>query len=85
MEQFFQVAGALLILAAYIAGQAGRLNVTSWRYLVLNLVGSALLAVVAALDADWGFLLLEGVWAIVTAWSVPIKLRGVHAAPRAHA
>ncbi|MDQ4036714.1 MAG: hypothetical protein M3153_12460 [Chloroflexota bacterium] len=85
MEQFFQVAGALLILAAYIAGQAGRLNVTSWRYLVLNLVGSALLAVVAALDADWGFLLLEGVWAIVTAWSVAIKLRRVHAAARAHA
>jgi hypothetical protein len=48
-------------------------------------VGSTVLAVVAALDADWGFLLLEGVWALVTAWSVAVKLRGIDAAPRAHA
>ncbi|MGH2402483.1 MAG: CBU_0592 family membrane protein [Candidatus Limnocylindria bacterium] len=85
MEQIFQVAGAVLILTAYIAGQLGRLDASSWPYLVLNLVGSAVLAVLAWLDADWGFLLLEGVWAIVTAWSIAIRLRGIDAAPRAHA
>jgi hypothetical protein len=85
MEQIFQVAGAVLILTAYIAAQLGRLDASSWPYLVLNLVGSAVLAILAWLDADWGFLLLEGVWAVVTAWSIAIRLRSIDAAPRAHA
>ena len=84
MEQIIQVAGALLILAAYIGGQFGRLDGTSWSYLVLNLAGSIVLAVLAWLDADYGFLLLEGVWAIVTTWSIIAKLRGTDAASRAH-
>lgn len=82
MEQIFQVAGALLILSAYVAGQFGRLDAGSWPYLLLNLVGSIVLAVLAWLDADWGFLLLEGVWAIVTAWSIVSKLSGIDAASR---
>ena len=39
-------------------------------YLVLNLVGSFVLAVIAWVDERWGFLLLEGVWAIVSAVSL---------------
>jgi hypothetical protein len=85
MEQIFQVGGALLILAAYVAGQMRRLDADSWPYLVFNLVGSSILAVVALLDADWGFLLLEGVWAVVTAWSILAKVRGLDASPPAHA
>ena len=67
MDQVVEVAGAVLILAAFIAAQRGRLSPHSLPYLVLNLVGSAALAVLALLDDDWGFLLLEGVWAPVSA------------------
>lgn len=67
IDQVVQVGGALLILAAFILAQVGRLETGSVAYLVLNLVGSSVLAVDAWLGAEWGFLLLEGVWAIVSA------------------
>jgi hypothetical protein len=70
MDQVIQVIGALMILIAYAAAQAGRWSTDALTYLVLNLVGSVILAVLAAMSENWGFLLLEGVWAIVTAHSL---------------
>jgi hypothetical protein len=75
MEQFVQIGGAVAILAAFIALQAGAVQATSWSYLLLNVAGAAVLAVVAAADRDWGFLLLETVWTGVSGWSVIRKLR----------
>jgi hypothetical protein len=74
--QLIQVAGSLLILAAFAASQAGRLPIDSQLYLALNFVGSAVLAVLAWIDQQWGFLLLEGVWAIVSLWGLVQLMRG---------
>jgi hypothetical protein len=74
--QLIQVAGSLLILAAFAASQAGRLPIDSQLYLVLNFVGSAILAVLAWIDQQWGFLLLEGVWALVSLYSLLQLMRG---------
>ena len=64
--QIIQVVGSLLVLAAFAASQACRLKTTSRRYLLPNLLGSGTLAVQAAVTSQWGFLLLEGVWALVS-------------------
>ncbi len=70
MDQVIQIAAALLILAAFVAAQAGLLSTRSMPYLVLNLLGSAVLAVLAWVEAQWGFLLLEAAWALVSAWAL---------------
>jgi hypothetical protein len=75
MDQLIQVLGALLILAAFGAVQFERMETTSTTYLALNLVGSAILAVLALSDSQWGFVLLEGVWAVVSAWGLVAALR----------
>ncbi|HST03279.1 MAG TPA: hypothetical protein VLQ48_00920 [Chloroflexia bacterium] len=62
--------GSLLILAAFIAAQMGKMRTSDLRYVVLNLVGSGILAIVAIIEQQWGFLLLEGTWAVVSAWSI---------------
>ena len=77
MDQVIQVIGALLILAGFAAAQLGWLRVDSRAYLILNLLGSLVLAYLAANQRQWGFLLLEGVWAMVSLWSLARVMRGL--------
>ena len=76
MLDVLQIVGAILILVAFIAAQRGAMSPRAASYLVLNLVGSALLAYLAWHDEDWGFLLLETVWAVVSAWGLVQVRRG---------
>jgi hypothetical protein len=71
-----QLAGAVLILVAFMAAQFGYLNPHTRSYLALNLAGSAILTYDALHGREWGFFLLEVVWAVVSAWGLFQLARG---------
>ena len=73
-EQLVQIGGALAVLTAFVLAQFGRLPARSCPYLVLNLTGSAVLAVDAYHGRQWGFFILELVWALVSGWGLVRRL-----------
>jgi uncharacterized membrane protein YccC len=75
--QIAQLAGAILILIAFVAAQRGAMSPHSLAYLILNLVGGVILGVVALVTENWGFLLLETFWSVVSAWGLMRLLRGL--------
>lgn len=81
MHQLVQIVGALLILTGFVLAQFRVLDPQSLWYLVVNFLGSAILTVDAWREAQWGFFLLEFVWAIVSAWGLVQLARGRRVTP----
>jgi hypothetical protein len=75
-DQVVQMVGTLLILAGFILSQRNLLDADSYLYLVLNLTGATILAVLAFQGQRWGFVLLEGVWALVALVGLIVRLVG---------
>ena len=63
------------MLAGFLLAQLGRLDPQSIPYLGVNLAGSAILAALALEERQWGFFMLEGVWALVSLASLVGRLR----------
>ena len=72
--QAISLAGATLILAAYVANQQGWSGPDRFLYNVANLLGAIFLGWVAVVDQRIGFILLEVVWAVV---SIPPLLKSL--------
>ncbi|HEY3605025.1 MAG TPA: hypothetical protein VGL04_10155 [Sporichthyaceae bacterium] len=70
MEQTIQMVGAIVVLAGFVANQRLGLSSDAALYLLANAVGTAILTGCAAVNHDLGFVLLEGVWAIVSTLSL---------------
>lgn len=76
MSDILQVAGALMVLGAYALAQFRVIGQHTYPYLALNILGSGILAILAAISLQWGFLLLEGGWALVSLWGLIGRVRG---------
>jgi hypothetical protein len=76
MGEILQIVGALMVLGGFALSQFRILNQHSYLYLLLNVIGSGILAVLAALQLQWGFLLLEGGWALVAFWGLISRISG---------
>jgi hypothetical protein len=80
VSQAIQISGALLVLAAFAAAQARIVNIRARAYLLLNFAGALALALSAAFERQWGFLLLNGVWSVVAAIGLATSVRRRRAA-----
>ena len=81
--QVVQFVGALLIVSAYVAFQQNRLRLDSVQFLGMNMLGAGILTLVAAVDRQLGFLLLEGMWTWVSARGFRRALKVKQATKRA--
>lgn len=76
MVQALSLLGAFLILLPFTLTQLNRLAVRTVSYQAMNLVGSGLLEVVALVNQQYGFILLEAVWAGVSLWGLVKVVQG---------
>lgn len=73
--QIIGVAGAALILAAYGLTSRRGWEPSTRRSAVLNLGGALLLAFVAVVERQIGFVLLEGAWAVIAVRRLAVSRR----------
>ena len=66
IRQTASFVGALLILVAYAGSQMGWINPRSALYNILNAAGSAILLYIAFHPFQIGFIMLEGVWTVIS-------------------
>jgi hypothetical protein len=74
--QVISIVGALAILLAYAANQFRWTDASNLLYQLANLLGSGILTVVAVIEVQLGFILLEGAWTLLSLWSLVQILRG---------
>jgi NADH:ubiquinone oxidoreductase subunit 6 (subunit J) len=65
--QLISLIGAILILFAFAAVQMRRMESHSVSYQSLNLAGGVCLCIAAVAALQYGFILLEGSWTVLSA------------------
>jgi hypothetical protein len=74
--QLIQIVGALLNMAAFALLHFEIARSSALRYLIPNWLGSVLLVMSAYVDRQWGFLVLEGAWVVVTGYAIAARVSG---------
>jgi hypothetical protein len=79
MQLALQFVGAVGILVPFTLVQIRRTTTRSWLYLALNFAGAAILTSLALTESQWGFVILQGVWALIAL--AGLSSRAVRQAP----
>jgi hypothetical protein len=74
--QLIQIVGALLNMGAFALLHFEIAPSSALRYLIPNWLGSVLLVMSAYVDRQWGFLMLESAWVVVTGYAIAAKITG---------
>ncbi|MGA9641821.1 MAG: hypothetical protein WBQ72_10525 [Terriglobales bacterium] len=69
-RQLISFLGALLILVAYGGHQLSWIDARRPAYNILNAAGSVVLCWIAFHPFQLGFVVLEGVWTIISLWAL---------------
>lgn len=72
--QLVQIVGALLNMGAFALLHFEIAPSSALRYLVPNWLGSVLLVASAYVDRQWGFLMLESAWLLVTGYAIVARV-----------
>jgi hypothetical protein len=75
LDQIVSLVGALLVLAGFGLTTFEKVTPRSAVYLWLNFVGAGLLSYTAVVGQQYGFVLLEGTWALVAGFGLLRRLR----------
>ena len=76
LGQVVALLAAAGILVAYAGNQAGRMSEKGLPYLLLNLVGGAILTVAAVSARKAGLILMEGAWVVISAVGLVRRFAG---------
>jgi tetrahydromethanopterin S-methyltransferase subunit H len=70
VDQAAQLTAGAIVVAAYAAVQMRLIDPLRPLNLVANFAGTAVLATVAVIHQQWGFVLTNGFWALISLWSL---------------
>jgi hypothetical protein len=82
--QLIQIVEALLNMGAFALLHFEIAPSSALRYLIPNWLGSVLLVLSAYADQQWGFVMLESAWGVVTGYAILGKIAGRQARPARH-
>jgi hypothetical protein len=66
LMQVISITGALLVLTAYAAHQFDRLSKDTYAFQLLNLIGGAALVAAALTTRQFGLIIMEGAWTLIS-------------------
>ena len=72
INQCVSIAGAIIVVSAYVGHQlkVEVLNPDKYVYNIMNCVAGLLLTYAAVMEFQLGFIFMEGVWAIISAYAI---------------